>query len=242
VVGARPDPSASPKANLWQEARGWRSLALTAAGLTAVAIALPLALPGAPPIPAGRAAARATVAAPAARPITAPAASVPAAPPAEAPPPRVVYVEKYIQAPAPPAPAPAQPQPLAAQASAPSQATQEGASCNMLVPSVPGALGSGTVMAILTPDMSRANIDNAQAAAHGSIDPAYTNRVAVGVRLDSGLNQVGRLPPGLVAHVGDRVAMQTWYKNTALPCNYIPNMVTADLGPPPGTAPPSSAP
>jgi hypothetical protein len=146
----------------------------------------------------------------------------------------VIVVEKYIQAPAPPA----RPPPVAAQTPAPnlaaSPAAQEGATCNMLVPSVPGALGLGTVMVILTPDMSRANIDGAQASAHGSIDPAYTNRVAVGVRLDSGLSQVGRLPPGLVAHVGDRVSMQTWYKNTALPCNYVPNLVTADLGPSPG--------
>jgi hypothetical protein len=98
------------------------------------------------------------------------------------------------------------------------------------------------VTSVLTLPAITANINNAQALAHGAIDPAYAARTAVNVRLDSGIDQTGRLPPGVTPHVGDRVTMQGWYRNVALPCNYIPNLVTADLGPasPPASAPPSA--
>jgi hypothetical protein len=64
------------------------------------------------------------------------------------------------------------------------------------------------------------------------MDPTYVGRTAVVVHLDSGRDQVGRMPPGLDVHVGDRVSLQGVYRNAALPCHYIPNLVTADLGPP----------
>jgi hypothetical protein len=79
--------------------------------------------------------------------------------------------------------------------------------------------------------MIRANIASAEAQTHGVIDPAYADRPAVIVRLDSGRDQVGRLPPGLSVNIGDRVTLQGLYRNTALPCHYVPNVVTADLGP-----------
>jgi hypothetical protein len=82
----------------------------------------------------------------------------------------------------------------------------------------------------MTPAMIKSNIEGGQAQLHGLMDPAYVDRTAVVVHLDSGRDQVGRAPPGLEVHVGDRVTLQGVYRNAALPCHYIPNLVTADLG------------
>src|SRR6185312_15633958 len=103
--------------------------------------------------------------------------------------------------------------------------------CAMQAPLVAPVLGPGTVVRAMTPEMIKTNIESAEAQVHGLIDPAYADRSAVIVHLDSGRDQVGRLPPGLAVHVGDRVTLQGLYRNTALPCHYIPNLVTADLGP-----------
>jgi hypothetical protein len=94
---------------------------------------------------------------------------------------------------------------------------------------VSAALGSGTVTTILTPAMIKANIEGGQAQAHGLMDPAYVDRSAVLVHLDTGQDQVGRPPPGLALHVGDRVMLQGWYRNAALPCHYVPNLITVAL-------------
>ena len=110
------------------------------------------------------------------------------------------------------------------------------AACAMQVPLTPVTLGPGTVTTLMTPEMSRDNIMRTEVSSHGAIDPAYADRSAVVVHLDSGRDQVGRMPPGLAVHVGDRVTLQAWYRNTALPCNYVPNLVTADLGSPAAAA------
>jgi predicted aspartyl protease len=112
------------------------------------------------------------------------------------------------------------------------QPTQPGASaCAMQVPLTPPPLGPGTVTRALTPDMIKANIESAEAQVHGLIDPSYAERSAVLIHLDSGRDQVGRLPPGVAVQVGDRVTLQGLYRNTQLPCHYIPNAITAVLGP-----------
>jgi predicted aspartyl protease len=112
------------------------------------------------------------------------------------------------------------------------QPTQPGeTACAMQVPLTPPPLGPGTVTRTLTPDMIKANIESAEAQVHGLIDPAYAERSAVLIHLDSGRDQVGRLPPGTAVQIGDRVALQGLYRNTQLPCHYIPNAVTAVLGP-----------
>jgi predicted aspartyl protease len=114
---------------------------------------------------------------------------------------------------------------------APQPAEPGQAVCTMQAPLVAPTLGSGTVTRALTPEMIKANIDSAQSQVHGLIDPAYADRSAVIVHLDNGRDQVGRLPPGLAVHVGDRVTLQGLYRNTALPCHYVPNAIIADLGP-----------
>jgi predicted aspartyl protease len=106
------------------------------------------------------------------------------------------------------------------------------AGCALQVPPAPAELGPGTVTTLMTAAMVKANIEGGQAQLHGLMDPAYADRTAVVVHLDSGRDQVGRAPPGLDVHVGDRVTLQGVYRNAALPCHYIPNLVTADQGQP----------
>jgi len=108
--------------------------------------------------------------------------------------------------------------------------------CEIQAPPAPTSLGAGTVTILMNPAQIKANIDGGQAQLHGIMDPAYVDRTAVVVHLDSGRDQVGRLPPGQTASIGDRVALQSMYRNFALPCHYIPNLVTASL--PPKTARP----
>jgi hypothetical protein len=114
---------------------------------------------------------------------------------------------------------------------APQPAQPGQAACAMQAPLVAPVLGPGTVVRAMTPEMIKTNIESAEAQVHGLIDPAYADRSAVIVHLDSGRDQAGRLPPGLAVHVGDRVTLQGLYRNTALPCHYVPNAIIADLGP-----------
>ncbi len=112
-------------------------------------------------------------------------------------------------------------------------AAQPGATgCALQAPTSPTMLGPGTVTTLMTPAMIKSNIEGGQAQLHGLMDPAYVDRTAVLVHLDSGRDQVGRAPPGLDVHVGDRVILQGVYRNEALPCHYVPNLVTADQGQP----------
>lgn len=113
----------------------------------------------------------------------------------------------------------------------PRPATTNAAACDIRVPMAPVNMGTGRVTMFLTPDMVAANVAAAQIIAHGSIDPDYLGRMVVRVHLDSGLDQAGRVPPGLPLTVGDRVILQSWYRNWGLPCNYVPNVLTGDLGP-----------
>jgi hypothetical protein len=46
----------------------------------------------------------------------------------------------------------------------------------------------------------------------------------------------------MTVHLGDRVTVQGGYRNINLPCNYIPNLITADLGPLPDKAAAATAP
>jgi predicted aspartyl protease len=124
------------------------------------------------------------------------------------------------------------PQALPSQASGPPGT----GACTLQAPLAPSPLGEGTVTVLMNPAQVRANIDGGQAQLHATMDPDYVGRVAVLVHLDNGRDQVGRLPPGQTAQVGDRVALQSMYRNVALPCHYIPNVITASLGPSKSTA------
>jgi hypothetical protein len=220
-----------PKADLWSEAPAWRSLLLTAIGLTAAAVALPLTLrePRAPsPAPAAPAVTPAASPAPAI-PSAAPAPSV-AAPAA----PRIIYVPRDIPAPAAAAtapPSPPAPPPAAANA-LPAAATT---ACTLRISPSPSAMGAGTVTGFQTQALATAYIGLNEQQIGGKIDPDYVNNLRAEVRMDNGATANVVVPRAMAVRVGDRVTAQRGYRNALLPCNFIPPLVTADLGP--GAAP-----
>ena len=79
--------------------------------------------------------------------------------------------------------------------------------------------------------MARANIPNREAQRGGAIDPRYLNDLRAAVRQDNGIVDNFDLPPGMTAHVGDRVKLQGSYRSTASACSYIPHMAIPDDAP-----------
>src|SRR6185312_10335923 len=102
--------------------------------------------------------------------------------------------------------------------------------CALRAAPAPVALGNGTVQSLVERTEAEAMIVRTQAMAGGKIDPDYANNQRLAVTLDDGQRFTVLAPPGMVVHVGDRVAVQSSYRNAQLPCNYVPNLVTADLG------------
>jgi plastocyanin len=123
---------------------------------------------------------------------------------------------------------------------APAAATQ-GNVCLMVMPQSPTAFGNGVVMSFDDRAMSMARIQFTQAQTHGQIDPDYIDNQRVIVRLGSGELRVFLVPKTMQVHPGDRVTFQGIYRNMNLPCNYVPNLITADTGPTPQNAASSSA-
>jgi hypothetical protein len=124
---------------------------------------------------------------------------------------------------------------LAQVASASSPAGAEAQACALRSPPVPTALGGGTVESFIDRDKAQALIGRTQVQAGGRIDPDYVDNLRVTVRLDDGRRATVLIPKAMEVRIGDRVAVQGSYRNEKLACNYIPNLVTADLGP--GSAP-----
>lgn len=116
----------------------------------------------------------------------------------------------------------------------------------MTGPPAPAYFSQGVVTGFESRAASQARIKVTEAHAGGQIDPAYINNQRVIVHLPNGKGQVLLLPAGMSVSIGDRVALQGGYRNMNLPCNYVPNLITADLGPAtpatPGPAGPSGAP
>jgi hypothetical protein len=75
-----------------------------------------------------------------------------------------------------------------------------------------------------------AQIKMIQAQAGGQIDPAYIDKQRVRARLEDGTSYFYFVPTTLQVHIGDRVITQGWYRNESLPCNYVPNLIIANLG------------
>jgi hypothetical protein len=114
----------------------------------------------------------------------------------------------------------------------PAPATQSNV-CPMVMPPSPIAFGNGVVMSFDDRAMSMARIQFTQAQTHGQIDPNYIDNQRVIVRLGSGELRVFLVPKTMQVHPGDRVTFQGIYRNMNLPCNYVPNLITADTGPAP---------
>jgi hypothetical protein len=114
----------------------------------------------------------------------------------------------------------------------PAPATQSDV-CRMVMPPLPVALGNGVVMAFEDRATSLARIQLTQAQNKGVIDPNYIDNQRVTVRMGDGQYHVFLVPKTLQVHPGDRVSFQSGYRNVNLPCNYVPNLITADRGPAP---------
>jgi hypothetical protein len=65
----------------------------------------------------------------------------------------------------------------------------------------------------------------------GKIDPDYLDNQRVSVKLSNGSYRIFIMPKTLTVRLGDTVVVQSLYKNVNRACEYIPPLVTSDLGP-----------
>jgi hypothetical protein len=103
--------------------------------------------------------------------------------------------------------------------------------CHLALPTAPGTSYRGTVLSFVDGTASMNQINRIQSKSGGRIDPAYTDRQRVSARGNDGNLNFFSVPPNLEVHVGDQLMLQNWYRNAKLPCNYVPNLVIANLGP-----------
>ena len=139
------------------------------------------------------------------------------------------YIPNLVTADLGPTPEPAQTQ----ISSALNSTASDTQACTLHTPPVPNALGSGTVASFLDRATAQALIGRTQAQAGGKIDPDYVDNLRVAVTMDDGGRATVLVPKAMAVRVGDRVAVQSAYRSAQRPCNYVPNLVTADLGPSP---------
>src|SRR4051812_16203460 len=207
----------APGESLWEKAPAWRRLTMAASVLTLAAVATPLLLPQ--PQPAQP---HVQVVAVAAHP-EAPPPKIAASPPVQlaALPPPTHAVTPLVR-PATPAP--------------------QSNVCLLVGPPAPNHFDAGKVVSFEDHATSLARIQLTQAHNGGQIDPDYVDNQRVTVELRSGQYVVFLVPKTMQVQVGDRVNVQGGYRNINLPCNYVPNLITADLGPAPAAAPPARAP
>jgi hypothetical protein len=198
-------PASGTGSTLWGDSPGLRRLTITAAALTVSAIGLGVLLPSSPDRS------------------TAPAAVTQPTPQA-------------LIAPAPPHPAPVAPSFPAPQITTPAAATaaqpvDEAKACRIAQPGAPEHFGTGVVVGFENHDISLARIQVTQQQVGGAIDPAYIDNQRVALRMPNGRVVVFLQPRNLQVHIGDRVTVQSSYRNVNLPCNYVPQLITSDLGP-----------
>ena len=92
-------------------------------------------------------------------------------------------------------------------------------------------MGVGRVVAFEDHATSLARIQLTQRQNGGLIDPDYIENLRVHVLLGNGDMRVLIVPRTMQVHAGDMITCQGGYRNLNLPCNYVPNLVTSDLGP-----------
>lgn len=185
------------------------------------AAATPVAAPAAATTPAGNAAAVPAAATAPTGVGTAPTAMRPPAPVATPPAPAVpLHVASAAPVPV--------PQPTGGGAAQPSDDTQ---ACRITAPGLPQHFGVGVVVGFENHDISLARIQLTQTQMGGKIDPAYIDLQRVHLRMPNGRIVTFIQPKNLTVRIGDRVTVQDSYRNVNLPCNYIPQQITSDLGP-----------
>lgn len=229
-------PIAAPNESLWNKAPAWRNLVVSASLLTGVALALPLipqqeTRPSAVPVvqrlhtnaPVMRTAALPTAPKPVA------AAPAPAEPAPLSPARPVHRARSALAAPTQLASATPQPQ------------TQSDA-CHLVGSSTPMPIGVGRVVSFVDRAASLTLIQATQRRAGGLIDPDYIDNQRVDIVLGNGVVRLALVPKTMQVRIGDMVAAQEGYRNVNLPCNYVPSLITSDLGPQKPDQPQAQAP
>ena len=90
-----------------------------------------------------------------------------------------------------------------------------------------GHTETGRIVGILTREQGLVSIQRTQRNMRGLIDPAYIPNVRVLVSLDKRSQFMGAVvPQDRHVNIGDHVTFVTAHRNKALPCNYIPNLIT----------------
>jgi hypothetical protein len=138
----------------------------------------------------------------------------------------------YITAAGPPAATQvaAIPAPAASASASQAPAAQSSDVCLSGWPTLPGSGPGGVVMSFYDQATALNMIQVTQAQNHGKIDPDYVDNLRVQLRLPNGKPLVALVPKSMTVHVGDHVTFQGGYRVANLPCNYIPSLLTADLG------------
>ncbi|HLZ76053.1 hypothetical protein [Phenylobacterium sp.] len=258
-------PQAQPQgASQLPDAPALRNLAFLATGLTVAAVVLAApalrdqgaSLPAASvvaPAPAP-AAAPVTVAqaqpAPATTPAAAPTtASAPPAPlhsPAKAAsaaaPPPAVHVPAAQPPPALPTVAPAQPPPQALASAAPQAqpVPQSNAACLVDARLLRTPYPQGVVVGFEDRATSEARIRSNEANTGGVINPSYFANPRAKVKTPGGNVYILIVPGNMSVKVGDRVTVQSGYRDMSMACGYVPPLITGDLGPAPPQTPPAT--
>jgi predicted aspartyl protease len=113
--------------------------------------------------------------------------------------------------------------------------------CKLAGPPAPQPMGSGRVVSFVDRTTALALIETTQRKNGGLIDPDYVDNQRVNVMLGNGTVRLVLSPKTMQVHIGDTVNWQEGYRNPNLRCNYVPALITSDLGAQ-ATAPPVQAP
>jgi len=248
-------PQAQPQgAGQLPDAPGLRNLAFLATGLTVAAVVLAVpalrdrtassnAVSAAAPAPAIAAAPPPVVAqaAPAPAAATPTAASPAPGPPhlaaASTPPPAVHVPAAPPPAAQPFAPAHPAPQPLASAAPQAQPVPQSNAACLVDARLLHVPFPQGVVVGFEDRAISEARIRNTEANLGGVINPSYFADLRVKVRTPGGAIAILIVPANMSVKIGDRVTVQSGYRDMGMACGYVPPLVTGDLGPAPPQSP-----
>ena len=86
---------------------------------------------------------------------------------------------------------------------------------------------TGRVVGFLNTEQAQRAIQRTQRNANGLIDPAYVSNIRVLISLDRKSQiMIVLVPEDMRVNIGDHVTFITGHRNKALPCNYIPNLIT----------------
>jgi hypothetical protein len=119
---------------------------------------------------------------------------------------------------------------LASAAPVPQPQTQSTV-CSIIGPQTPIPRGYGRVVSFIDHGTAMALIQMTQRNAGGLIDPDYVDNQRVAVQVGNGMTRTVLVPKTMQVHIGDTIAWQEGYRNMNLPCNYVPSLITSDLGP-----------